>query len=190
MGFSNLLNTLSGLALHNTIILVIVSALTIAFIVDTSIIKISDLSSYYQLSFSSWKIVTFSIISAIYVMAQYLILTFVKAKNRQIWSKGKMLEVKLVHRLVVLVQYVMTAFLVGVILQMVVLSYYNVGILTAATTISYLLGITMMILLAHRFFLWFKSNRNLVVLFYGLSAAALSVKLEILKFLLKKRTTS
>jgi hypothetical protein len=86
-----------------------------------------------------------------------------------------MLELKIVHRAVIIVQYVMVAFLVGVILQMVVLSYYNVDMIIAATTISYLLGITMMILLAHRFFLWFKSNKNLVVLFYGLSAAALSV---------------
>ncbi len=172
MGFSNLLNTISGLTHQNTMIFVVVSALTIALVVDTSIIKISDLSSEYQLSFSNWKIVTFSIISSIYFTAQYLLLNFVKAKNQRIWSKGRMLEVKVVHRVVVIVQYVMAAFLVGVIMQMIVLSYYTVGILTAVTSISYSLGISLMILLAFRFFSWFKSNRNLVVLLYALSAAA------------------
>ena len=94
MALNNLLNTFSALTYNNTIILVVVSALTIALVVDTSIIKISDLSSEYQQSSSSWKIVTFSVISAVYAIAQYLILKFVKTKNKQIWSKGHMLELK------------------------------------------------------------------------------------------------
>jgi len=151
----------------------VVSAVTITLVVDTSIIKISDLSSDYQLSFSNLKITAFIIISAVYIIAQYVILNFVKTKNTQIRDKDHMLQV--VHKVVTVLQYLLTAILVGVILQMIILSYYNVAILAVATAISYMLAISMMALLALRFFRWFKSNRNSVVLFYGLSAASLLI---------------
>jgi hypothetical protein len=54
-------------------------------------------------------------------------------------------------------------------------SHYNLATVVSAVTISYLPAITMMALLAIRFLRWFKTNRNYVILLYGLSAAALSL---------------
>jgi hypothetical protein len=74
-----------------------------------------------------------------------------------------------------LIQYILIGLLVFVILQMILISAYNVAIVAAAIAISYILAIVMTGLLALRFFSWFKSTRNTVVLAYTLTAAALSV---------------
>jgi len=47
--------------------------------------------------------------------------------------------------------------------------------LVAASALSYGLSVILMGILSHRFFSWFKSNRNYVVLLYGLSSAAVGI---------------
>ncbi|HYZ51214.1 MAG TPA: hypothetical protein VE593_10030, partial [Nitrososphaeraceae archaeon] len=69
----------------------------------------------------------------------------------------------------------MIALLVAVILQMIIISAYNIAIVAAAVTISYGLALVMTGLLALRFFSWFRSTRNAVVLAYTSAAAALSI---------------
>ena len=54
-------------------------------------------------------------------------------------------------------------------------SIYYTAILALVTTISYTLAISMLGLLTKRFVSWFRLNRNIVVLFYGLASAALSI---------------
>jgi len=71
--------------------------------------------------------------------------------------------------------YATLAIFIIVILQIILSSHYNLASVVSAVTISYLLAITMMALLAFQFLRWFKTNRNYVILLYGLSAAALSV---------------
>jgi hypothetical protein len=55
------------------------------------------------------------------------------------------------------------------------MSSYNIVMLIVAVAASYILAIIMMGLLAQRFFSWFKSNRNSVVLFYGLASTMLAI---------------
>ena len=74
-----------------------------------------------------------------------------------------------------IVQSILTAILIFVIVQMIVSSRYNVVLLVASTTMSYTLAIIVMVMLTQRFLLWFKSNRNFVVLSYGLSSAMISI---------------
>jgi hypothetical protein len=58
-----------------------------------------------------------------------------------------------------------------------VTSRYNTFMLTAATVMSYIVAITMLVLLAQRFFSWFKSNMNSVVILYGLSSTILAINM-------------
>jgi hypothetical protein len=97
-------------------------------------------------------------------------LGFVKNKSKEIRRK-KELRFSHIHEIVTIVQYVLTAILVSIILQLVLTSQYNVNLLIAATAISYALAVIIMALLALRFFSWFKSNRNYVVLSYGFASA-------------------
>jgi hypothetical protein len=55
------------------------------------------------------------------------------------------------------------------------MSSYNIVMLIVTVAASYILAVIMMGLLAQRFFSWFKSNRNSVVLFYGLASTMLAI---------------
>lgn len=139
---------------------------------ELSLIKFYSLS--VNESLSNMSILFFVCIAILYVIGQYLLLEFVKV----VMKKGRMqerLHLKLVHTSVTLVQYVLTTILVFVILQMVLTARYNVIILLAITSISYGLSIIMLGLLAKRFFSWFKSKRQGVILLYGLSSSLLAI---------------
>jgi hypothetical protein len=159
---------------NNKIIFFTFSVVIVALIVDTSITKISDLVGSLQ-NDPSWRLSVFIIIATAYAIAQYIILKFIKTNSNEIRSKEKGLHLNVIHKIVTTVQYLLTAILIFVIVQMIVTSVYNVVFIVASTMISYGLAITILGILAQRFLLWFKSNRNFVVLSYGLSSVMLSI---------------
>src|SRR5206468_8333414 len=96
------------------------------------------------------------VIISISLVGQYLILGFVKDKSEEIRRK-KGLRIDAIHKIVTIVQYALTAILVFVVLELVSTSQYSVSLLIAAATISYALAVVITVLLAQRFFLWYKS---------------------------------
>ena len=152
----------------------------IALLYDTLLIKLYRF--IYGLVFSETNIeestkgniVIFTVIAVIYGVGQYFVLRYLDYKNKEI-RIAQRLHVNLIHNAVVILQITLVALLVLIILQMVITSSYSVAILFAAVGISYVLAIVMMGILADRFFSWFRTNRNNVVLAYGLATAALSV---------------
>jgi hypothetical protein len=153
-------------------------------IFDTALERISDLIGAPQCA-SYMRLSLFTAISIIaYGIAQYIILAFVNSRTKQIiWSAENassirfISSIKIIHRTVLIVQYLLTAILAAVILLMVFASHYYTALLTASTTISYALAIVLSGLLAQSFFRWFKSNRSYVVLSYGIASAAVAVSL-------------
>jgi hypothetical protein len=113
----------------------------------------------------------------VFAVGQYTILAFVKSERKDIeyrvfsHSTGR----RLIDKAVTISQYALLAILVSVILQMVFTSSYHVLSLKAIIFISYVLSFALLALLAKRFFSWFKSNRNLVVLVYALAVSMLSI---------------
>lgn len=172
MGYANILHYLSTFTYNNKIIFLLVSILIVFLIVDTSIIKI------YYFSFNqspvSWRVILFIVISCVYLVGLYLISQFVKQRSEHIRAR-QVLHINVLHKIVVTSQYLLTAIIVFVIFQIVVTSGYNTVLLTAATWISYTTAITMIGVLAQQFFSWFKSDRNFIVLLYGLSSAMLAI---------------
>jgi hypothetical protein len=148
------------------------SILIVFLIVDTSIIKI------YYFSFNqspvSWRVILFVVISSVYFASLYLMAQFVKQRSEHIRNR-KMLHINILHKIVVVSQYLLTAAIGFVIFQIVVTSGYNTVLLTIATWISYTVAIVMIGVLAKKFFSWFKSDRNSTVLLYGLSSAILAI---------------
>jgi hypothetical protein len=82
---------------------------------------------------------------------------------------------RLIDKAVTISQYALIAILISVILQMILTSSYHVFSLRAIIFISYGLAFILLALLAKRFFSWFESNRNVVVLFYALAVSMLSI---------------
>jgi hypothetical protein len=163
----------------NKSIFLIVSIVIVALLIDTSFIKIYPFilsQSLYSFNVVTLRIAIFSVIGIIYFIGQYFILRFVRLKSKEIGNKEQ-LHLNIIHKIVTITQYALTAILVIVFLQIIVTSRYNIVMLMAATSISYILAIIMMGLLAKRFFLWFRSNKNSVVLFYGLASTILAINL-------------
>ena len=110
----------------------------------------------------------------IYAIGQYLILEFVKRKINEIVA-SKHLHLDIIHKVVSIIQYAVIAILVSIILQMTVTSSYNIFLIEAVFWINYILSILLLGLLLHRFFSWFKSSRNSIVLAYALAMSVLSI---------------
>ena len=150
----------------NKAILVILCILVTGLTVEISLVKTYNLTSSAPLS-------TFIIMTALYVVGQYYILEFVGRKLEEMGVR-RVFQVT-VHKVVKLLQYMLSIILVLLLLQMIITSHYYSAALIFITTISYALAVFMLGLLTWRFISWFRLNRNIVVLFYGLASGALSI---------------
>jgi hypothetical protein len=157
----------------NKAIFIVASILVAALIIDISLSRIYSYSFTNQSS-PHIRIAIFLVLGVVYVTGQYLLLEFTKKKSKEIRDK-RQLHLDLIHKLVTIIQYVLTAVIVFFIVEMVLTSAYSVIVLATAIGISYTLSIIMLGLLSQRFFSWFKSNRNSVVLLYGLSSTVLAI---------------
>ncbi len=157
----------------NKLAFVVIFIIISALVFDTSVIKVYYLN-VQQPSSSTSNVIAFIVISAIYMTGQYFVLGYINKKSEEVGDYKK-IHIKVLRKAVALVQYGLTAINILVIVQMVVISRYNVASLVAAIAISYSLSIMLTGILAYRFFSWFRSNRNYVVLLYGLSSAMLGI---------------
>lgn len=162
-------------------IFVVVFIIVAAIITDTSLIKTYDLIGKRESL--GWRTVAFFVIVAISVVGQYLVLGFVKKKRISDLINPKEIHLNILHRIVTLVQYSLIALLIFALFQILVTSYYSTIILSTVTSISYVAATAMLALLSQRFFSWYKSNRNFVVLLYGLSAGSLAINVGFTFFL-------
>jgi hypothetical protein len=161
------------------ILVLIISAVIAVIIADISIVKLSDLIRWRFLH--DWKNITlFIAMSSVYAISQYFILEFIKGRGEKElgYAKGKMrLSAATFRKIVSIIQYVITAILIFVILQLIFYSRYSPAATTAITAISYTTAIVTMGLLAYLFVMWFNQNRRsgsgLKVFLYGLSSAVL-----------------
>jgi hypothetical protein len=161
-----------SLTYGNKFTFVVICVITSALIIDTSIIKVYYFNAVQSSDNSS--VIIFIVISFISLIGQYLVLEYVKKNSREI-RNNKKLHLGVLHKAVALIQYGLIAINVILILQMVTVSRYYVAYLVIATGMSYGLSITLMTILAHRFFSWFKSNKNNVVLLYALSSVLIGL---------------
>jgi hypothetical protein len=144
---------------------------------DTFSLKVYDL--YSKDPTSGLRISVFIIISLIYCIGQYIILKFVKAGSKEIRAL-EVLHFNSLHNIITVIQYILTAILVYVVLQIALTSQYTTASISIANTISCLLACSMLVLLTWRFFSWFKTNKDHVVFLYGLSSAVLAITTVIL----------
>jgi hypothetical protein len=140
-------------------------------VIDTSIVKIYR---FIMTPISlEWDIATFTVMTIVYAVVQYILLREVRTKG----LRSKLVGRDAVHDIVSIIQYVMLTLLVLIILQMTVFSVYNIAIVIVSITISYILSMATTGLLALRFFSWFRSTRNTVVLAYNIAAAMILINI-------------
>jgi hypothetical protein len=148
-----------------------------ALVVDTLSLKFYDL--YGKDPTSSLRFFVFIVISLVYCIGQYIVLKFVKTGSKEIRAlEGQ--HFNLLHNVITIVQYILTAILVYVVLQIALTSQYSTASVSLATTISCMLACSMLVILTLRFFSWFKTNKDHVVFLYGISSAVLAITTVVL----------
>ena len=178
MIFSNLFwkNILSTSSLHypqsSRKFFVFLIIAIIILLLDVSLGKISDLlgKQYYL----NWGTIAFTAISVISIIGQYLILAFIKQNSMELRNKAGALHLKRIHNIATVAQYVLTLLLFILIYEITLTSHYNAFLLAVSVTISYGLAAALLAIVALRFFSWWHSNKNLVLLLYCISSASLA----------------
>src|ERR671911_446683 len=150
---------------------VIISIVVSSLIIDISLSNISDIISVS----TSWGFSAFIAIAIVYAVGQYLILEFVKQKSKQIRMKSPHFD-KL-STIMTIIQYVLIAIIVFIILQIFVNSYYYTSMLTLGSSISYAIASIIMVILAVEFFSRYKSNKNFILLLYGVASIITSISI-------------
>ena len=119
-------------------------------------------------------IIQFISIGIIFIIGQYVILRHIKTKTKNIRSKFRYLNI--LHNVVMVIQYALCSIFVIIILEMLIVSRYQLVYLIVAEFLSYVLYISLLILFAERLFRWYHSDRStIVVLLYGISAIILAL---------------
>lgn len=137
---------------------------------DTALLKVSGFIGS-ELTRTS-AIIVFALVSAILLVSQSLVLGHVRAQIRQMGIE-EIATLRIVRLTIFVGQYSMSGILVILIFQIFLVSYFNTVLLTIMVTISYSLSIAAISLLALRFLHWYRSNRNPLVLLYGIASLAL-----------------
>lgn len=154
--------------LHTRIIFIVISIVISSILIDTSIVKISVFTG--GLHGSNRDIMIYAIISLIYGVAQFILLKFTIIKEQ-----FKNRTMMLVHKSVLILQFILIGILAISIIQMIVISGYSSIILKVVTWINYSMSIVFLGLLAKKFISWFSSRRNKVLIAYALAMALLCI---------------
>ena len=137
-------------------------------IIDTSITRISifrgELFSQIQ------NIVLFIIMIIVYAIGQYVILGYIASRRKDLTQPGLMF----IHKAIRVIQCLLIVLLVSIGLEMIFTSAYSSFLLKLIVWINYALSAVLLGFLAVRFFAWYKSNRNNVVISYCIAMATLS----------------
>jgi hypothetical protein len=149
-------------------LLVVMTILAAVLMVESSIGYIADFIPE-QLA-STEGIATFVGIFAIFVVTQYYVLAFVNFNNKSHNFRARFLHTT--HKIVTVIQYILTGIILLVILQILTVQQYNTILLHIAISISYGIWIVMLSLLAKAFFSWYRSKKNLMILIFALSMIA------------------
>ena len=155
----------------NKMFFVIFLVVVLAQIVDTGIGSLADILKDFTVSF--WGVVLFIGISVVSGFGQYTTLGMVKSKNKE--KEIRKTHFNILEKIVTTVQYVLLAILGFIVLQILLSSEYSTIILKLGVVISYGLASYVMGMLSYSLFRWFRENRALVVLLYGLVAAVIVI---------------
>ena len=158
---------------QNRIFVLISSLVIVSLVID---LLISNLSRAINIA-TSWSIGSFIIITVVYITGQYFILRYVRGKSKSIRNRSALIT--RLDRVVTLTQYIIMVLPIAVILQILTSSNYSTGLLTWGVPISYVLSTAIIGILAARFFRWYQSNKNFIVLLYALASVAVAIRVAI-----------
>lgn len=154
-------------------ILMVVIAVTL--ILDTSVVKINDLTDKYFIPMAG-KLILFSVNSSICLFLQLLAIQFVMNSfgRHQLRKTPKVRALYLIS----LTSFFALTFFIGVLAyQLIYYHYYETWVNIVITSISYGISSVLIIWLALIFFRWYKSTHDRVLFLYFVSMSLIAFHL-------------
>ena len=161
---------------HNLSITIAIFASVIIIVTDTLFSRTIAFISFSNLDF--FVIYVIPAFVTVFVITQYVFLHYTHRQyDVKLFSGVPFLRIT--QRVVTLVQFFVSAFLILVTVEIVFQSRYDLILLKIILWLSYGLSIILLVLLTVRFSRWLKSNYSTVVLAYALAMGALSINVAI-----------
>jgi hypothetical protein len=142
-------------------------------IADTGIVKTANLVNKKIMNY--WQIPIFIIISIAFLLSQSFLLYFIRRKTDNRIGRSKNIELNILWKVVFGTQVGLSVILLLVLSQVLILHQYNTLLLNISTIMSYQLAVIMMGILAQQFFTWFATNKNIIILIYGLASVVIAL---------------
>jgi hypothetical protein len=168
--YSILLERMASFRPGGSILVVVISVVIAAVLVDISIAKISVFTGGL-IAYTS-NIGIFTSIVVIYAISQFIILRFTALRGKQ---QPKQRRLIFIYKIVSISQYVVLVLLIAIILQMTFTLSYSVMLFKIIVWINYIISIALLGLLAEKFFSWFRSKRDFVIIAYAIAMMTLSI---------------
>jgi nitrogen fixation/metabolism regulation signal transduction histidine kinase len=140
-------------------IFIVLAIIYAALIVDITVGNISDNPDMRNFAVSPWGITLFVSLVIVFVIGQHLLLRFLKVSQES--QAGFLSKVRLTYFLYG-AQYVLSAILVAITLQILVASSYYTIELMAAVALAYGFAALLMGILCYRLFTWFRYYNEFV----------------------------
>jgi hypothetical protein len=155
--------------------LIVMIAIAITLIIDTSFVKINDLIDKYLMPMQS-KLILFSVNSSICLFLQLLAIRFVMNSfgSHQLRKTPK---VRAIYSISLTSFFVLTFFIGLLVYQLLYHQSYETWINIVIVSISYGMSSVLIIWLALIFFSWYKSSRDRVVFLYFVSMSLIAFNL-------------
>jgi hypothetical protein len=160
---------------ENRKFLIVMIAIAITLIIDTSFVKINDLIDKYFIPIQS-KLILFSINSSICLFLQLLAIRFVMNSFGS-YQFRKTPKVRAFYLISLTSFFVLTFFIGLLVYQLFNYHYYETWINIFIVSVSYGVSSVLIIWLALIFFSWYKSSRDRVVFLYFVSMSLIAFHL-------------
>jgi hypothetical protein len=155
--------------------LVLMLALIITILIDTSVVKVNDLIDKNFIPLQS-KLLLFSINSLLCLLLQFFIIRYIQTSFRR-YEVHRTLKVKALP-LISLFSICILGILIGfLIYQQFYNEYYDTSISISIVVVSYGTAATFMIWLSLLFLSWYRSSRNLTVFLYFIAMLVIAFNL-------------
>jgi hypothetical protein len=150
-------------------------ALVVTSLIDISVVKVNDLINKDFISIQS-KLILFSVDSSLCLLLQYFIINHIKSSFRTD-RLNRTLKAKAFYIISSGSLCILAALIGFIIFQQFYENYYDTSLIISIISVSYGTAAALMIWLSWLFFSWYKTNHNLIVFLYFISALVIAFNL-------------
>lgn len=165
------IQTHKKLLYSDRVVFLIVSGTIIGVLIETGIIRVSGFVGVRDLSS---EVTIFVGLGIFCVVSQLTILNYVRNKIGKLFHSHDHTRIGIISNVVVIVQLVIITLVVVAILQVSLTYSYHTVVIKAVIISSFLMASVLSALLAWRFIIWIKTNKNRLILMYLLASLFVS----------------